>query len=180
MSEEEKVKEDVTQERVIFEVTEAVAESAKLSLKEIITAMGFLADVTLEKFERNTIYLSLNGDDDTGLLIGKSGQTMKSLQFIVSTIISKNNQNKIYVKLDINEYWKRHEEEIIASALDAAKVASEEKISVMLEPMNAEERRVVHLAVEAQEDVFTYSEGPGPLKQVVVAHISLQDERDSQ
>jgi len=162
-----------------IEVTEAMADNARLILKEIVTTMGFIAEVEMESFEDNTVYLSISSEDQPGLLIGKAGNTMKSLQQIVSSIMSKKHQNRIYVKIDINQYWKRREDEIIASALDAAKVAEEEEISVMLEPMNAEERRIVHLSVQDKEDVFSYSEGDGPIKQVVIAHSKLKDEAET-
>jgi spoIIIJ-associated protein len=163
-----------------LELTDAIVENAKLTLKEIITSMGFICDISVKSYEKNTIYLVISGQDDPGLLIGKNGSTMKALQTILSTILSKKLQNKVYIKIDVNDYWKRREDEIVAAALDAAKVASEEEISVMLEPMNAEERRVVHLAIEKNELVFSYSEGVGPIKQVVVAHKKFQSERTAQ
>jgi len=170
--------EERTEIKEAIEVSEAIADNARLILKEIITTMGFLAEVELDKYEKNTIYLTISGEDQPGLLIGKAGNTMKSLQQIVSAILSKKHQSKIYVKIDINDYWKRREDEIISSALDAAKVAEEEEISVMLEPMNAEERRIVHLSVQDKESVFSYSEGDGPIKQVVVAHAKFKDEAE--
>ncbi len=169
---------DVKTTREVIEVTEAIAESAKLSLKEIVTSMDFLAEVNVAGFEKNTIYLTIEGDSDAGLLIGKAGGTMKALQQIMTSIMSKKHEGRIYVKVDVNGYWKKREDEIIASALDAAKVAGEEEISVMLEPMNAEERRIIHLSLEDQPNVFSYSEGVGAIKQVVVAHTKFQEERD--
>ena len=112
----------------------------------------------------------LNGwkGDDMGILIGKRGQTLDSLQYLANLAVNKNSEEYIKVKIDTEDYRKRRKETLENLAKNIAYKVKRTKRPVSLEPMNPFERRVIHSALQNDKFVTTHSEGEEPYRHVVV------------
>ena len=107
--------------------------------------------------------------DEMGILIGKRGQTLDSLQYLTSLVVNKNQNEYVRVKLDTEEYRKRRKETLESLSRNSAGKVKRTRRSVVLEPMNPYERRIIHSALQNNRFVETYSEGEEPFRRVVVA-----------
>ena len=107
--------------------------------------------------------------DEMGILIGKRGQTLDSLQYLTSLVVNKNQGEYVRVKLDTEEYRKRRKETLESLSRNIAGKVKRTRRSVVLEPMNPYERRIIHSALQNNRFVETYSEGEEPFRRVVVA-----------
>ena len=155
----------VIQARRKFSLT-AVAEDFLYAVFESMNMKVKL--LTVYEEEEKTISIDLQGDD-MGILIGKRGQTLDSLQYITSLVVNKQSEDYVRVKLDIENYRERRSEtlEHLAKNL-AAKVKKTHK-SVALEPMNPYERRIIHSCLQNDRNVVTASEGDEPYRHVVIS-----------
>lgn len=137
-------------------------------LKEVFAAMN-MAVVIDAKFDEtdNNLDIDLSGDD-MGVLIGKRGQTLDSLQYLVSLVVNKDAQDYIRVKVDTEDYRRRRKETLENLAKNIAYKVKRTKRPVSLEPMNPYERRVIHSALQNDRYVTTHSEGDEPFRRVVV------------
>ena len=122
----------------------------------------------------NTYNVELKGDD-MGILIGKRGQTLDSLQYLANLAVNKHSEEYIKVKIDTEDYRKRRKETLENLAKNIAYKVKRTKRPVSLEPMNPFERRVIHSALQNDKFVTTHSEGEEPYRHVVV---TLKRERD--
>ena len=113
------------------------------------------------------IDVELKGDD-MGVLIGKRGQTLDSLQYLTSLAINKSSENYYKVKVDTEDYRKRRKETLENLARNIAYKVKKTRRSVALEPMNPFERRIIHSALQNDKYVTTHSEGDEPYRHVVV------------
>ena len=111
--------------------------------------------------------IDLSGED-MGILIGKRGQTLDSLQYLVSLVVNKKSENYVRVKLDTENYRERRKETLETLAKNIAYKVKRTKRPVSLEPMNPYERRVIHSALQNDKYVTTHSEGDEPFRRVVV------------
>ena len=111
--------------------------------------------------------VDLSGDD-MGVLIGKRGQTLDSLQYLVSLIVNKESTDYIRVKVDTENYRKRRQDTLENLAKNIAFKVKRTKRTVSLEPMNPYERRIIHSALQNDKFVTTHSEGEEPFRHVVV------------
>ena len=112
--------------------------------------------------------ITLEGDD-MGILIGKRGQTLDSLQYLVSLIVNKGTEGYLRVKLDTENYRERRKETLETLAKNIAYKVKRTRRPVSLEPMNPYERRIIHAAVQNDKYVTTRSEGEEPFRHVVIA-----------
>lgn len=137
-------------------------------LKEVFAAMN-MAVVIDAKFDEanNNLDIDLSGDD-MGVLIGKRGQTLDSLQYLVSLVVNKDVQDYVRVKVDTEDYRRRRRETLENLAKNIAYKVKRTKRAVSLEPMNPYERRVIHSALQNDRYVTTHSEGDEPFRRVVV------------
>ena len=119
------------------------------------------------KQEGNEINIDLSGDD-MGVLIGKRGQTLDSLQYLTSLVVNKGTSEYIRVKVDTEDYRKRRKETLENLAKNLAYKVKRTKKPVTLEPMNPYERRVIHSALQNDKYVSTHSEGEEPYRKVVI------------
>ena len=127
-----------------------------------------LQKVTIEESEEEkTISLDLSGSE-MGVLIGKRGQTLDSLQYLVSLIVNKESDDYIRVKVDTENYRKRRQDTLENLAKNIAFKVKRTKRTVSLEPMNPYERRIIHSALQNDKFVTTHSEGDEPFRHVVV------------
>jgi spoIIIJ-associated protein len=117
--------------------------------------------------EDKLIDVELKGDD-MGILIGKRGQTLDSLQYLTNLAVNKTSESYYRVKVDTEDYRKRRKETLENLAKNIAYKVKRTKRSVALEPMNPFERRVIHSALQNDKFVTTHSEGEEPYRHVVV------------
>ena len=159
----------VIKARVKEEVKEiTVEETAKNFLKEVFEAMNMavVIDVKYDEAE-NTMDIELSGDE-MGVLIGKRGQTLDSLQYLVSLVVNKEKDDYIRVKVDTENYRQRRKETLENLAKNISYKVKRTKRAVSLEPMNPYERRIIHSALQNDRYVTTHSEGEEPFRRVVV------------
>lgn len=147
----------------------SLEDVAKKFLKDVFAAMNMDVAVNVS-FDENQEEMSidLNGDD-MGVLIGKRGQTLDSLQYLVSLVVNKGVENYIRVKVDTENYRERRRETLENLAKNIAYKVKRTRRPVSLEPMNPYERRIIHSALQNDKYVTTYSEGEEPFRKVVVA-----------
>lgn len=137
-------------------------------LESVFKAMGLTVTIQIEKEEdSNVVNVDLKGDD-MGVLIGKRGQTLDSLQYLVSLVVNKESEEYIHVKVDTENYRQRRKETLENLAKNIAYKVKRTKRSVSLEPMNPYERRIIHSALQNDKYVTTHSEGEEPFRRVVV------------
>lgn len=117
--------------------------------------------------EEGCINVELGGDE-MGLLIGKRGQTLDSIQYLVSLVVNKENEKYMRVKVDTEDYRKRRKETLESLAKNIAYKVKRSKRPVSLEPMNPYERRIIHSALQNDKFVATRSEGEEPFRHVIV------------
>ena len=117
--------------------------------------------------EENALEIDLSGDE-MGVLIGKRGQTLDSLQYLTGLVVNKSGEHYIRVKLDTENYRERRRETLEALAKNIAYKVKRTRKSVSLEPMNPYERRIIHAALQPDNFVMTRSEGEEPYRHVVV------------
>lgn len=145
------------------------AERAEKFLMDVLEAMDLKATVSLEENkEERTLDIDLAGDD-MGVLIGKRGQTLDSLQYLVSLVVNKGEDDYIRVKVDTENYRQRRKDTLENLAKNIASKVRRTGKPVTLEPMNPYERRVIHSALQNDRYVETHSEGEEPFRKVVVA-----------
>lgn len=124
-------------------------------------------DITFNE-EEKTMDIDLKGDD-MGILIGKRGQTLDSLQYLTSLVINKYTEEYTRVKVDIENYRERRKETLETLAKNISYKVKRTKRPVALEPMNPYERRVIHSALQGDRYVVTRSEGEEPFRHVVIS-----------
>lgn len=141
---------------------------AKDFLDKVFKAMCVVAKVDVVYDETNSsIDINVEGED-MGVLIGKRGQTLDSLQYLVSLVLNKESENYIKVKLDTENYRQRRKETLENLGKNIAYKVKRTKKSVSLEPMNPYERRIIHSALQNDKYVETHSEGEEPFRRVVI------------
>lgn len=146
----------------------SVEDSAKNFLKDVFEAMNMtvVVDVKYDEVEE-TMDIDLSGDE-MGVLIGKRGQTLDSLQYLVSLVVNKDKEDYIRVKVDTENYRQRRKDTLENLAKNIAYKVKRTKRPVSLEPMNPYERRIIHSALQNDKYVTTHSEGDEPFRRVVV------------
>lgn len=149
-------------------VKSSVQDKAKDFLKSVFEAMNLVVVVDIQYDElNNTMNIDLSGDE-MGVLIGKRGQTLDSLQYLVSLVVNKDMEDYIHVKVDTENYRQRRKETLENLAKNISYKVKRTKRPVSLEPMNPYERRIIHSALQNDKYVTTHSEGDEPYRHVVV------------
>ena len=145
------------------ELSPEVLAEAQTVLKELLRCMDM--DVTIEVSGANV--LNIVGDG-SGILIGKRGQTLDALQFVLNRIINKSRDEQVYVNIDTEGYRERHVNQLAGMAVRMAAKARKSGRAVSLERMNPHDRRIIHLALKDDPAVSTKSVGEGSFKKVVI------------
>lgn len=145
----------------------SIEEVASDFLKSVFQAMNLEVKVIINVHE-DMMDVELLGDE-MGILIGKRGQTLDSLQYLLSLVVNKESENYVKVKVDTENYRQRRRETLEGLAKNIAFKVKRTKRSVSLEPMNPFERRVIHSALQNDRYVTTKSEGEEPYRHVVVS-----------
>lgn len=146
-----------------------VEEAAKKFLGEVFDAMEMevIVDAKYDDAEK-ALDVDMRGEE-IGILIGKRGQTLDSLQYLVSLVVNRGQADYIRVKLDTENYRQRRKETLENLAKNIAYKVKRTKRPVSLEPMNPYERRIIHSALQNDRYVTTHSEGEEPFRRVVVS-----------
>lgn len=135
-------------------------------LQEMFQAMRI--EVSIEtQLKDKQLSIELSGEE-MGVLIGKRGQTLDSLQYLVSLVVNKGSSPYVSILLDTENYRQRRKETLESLAYNLAKKVKQTKKNVVLEPMNPYERRIIHSALQNDRYVTTHSEGNEPYRHVVV------------
>lgn len=148
---------------------ETLEDRVRSFLDEMFRAMNMevVVDLTYDEESKN-MDIELKGTE-MGILIGKRGQTLDAIQYLVSIVANKDTEEYIHVKMDTENYRKRRRETVENLARNLAYKVKRTKKPVTLEPMNAYERRIIHSALQNDKYVSTYSEGEEPYRHVVIA-----------
>ena len=145
-----------------------IKERAESFLMDVLQAMDLEAEVasSYEK-ESGMLNIEIKGEN-MGILIGKRGQTLDSLQYLVSLVVNKGVEGYIHVKADTENYRERRKKTLENLAKNIAGKVKKNRSSVALEPMNPYERRIIHSALQGDRYVTTYSQGEEPYRKVIV------------
>lgn len=150
------------------------AEKAENFLKQVLAAMKIPSYTVEAKQEGMQLYLNVYGKD-MGILIGKRGQTLNALQYLVSLATNHGPGEYLRIILDVEGYRERREETLIQLANNIAQRVVTQGRRKVLEPMNPQERRIIHTALQDNKDVYTYSEGRDPYRRVIIALREAED-----
>lgn len=147
---------------------ETLQDRAVLFLSQVFEAMKLDVDISVAyNEEEKEMNIDLAGED-MGILIGKRGQTLDSLQYLVSLVVNKKSSDYIRVKLDTENYRERRKETLETLAKNIAYKVKRTRRPVSLEPMNPYERRIIHAALQNDRYVVTRSDGEEPFRHVII------------
>ncbi|MDO5026771.1 MAG: RNA-binding cell elongation regulator Jag/EloR [Tissierellia bacterium] len=149
----------------------SLLEMAKKELEDILEMMHIKARIE-EDLDQNTLNFNLVdiSEEDTGIIIGRKGETLDSLQYILSLMANKKSSEFVRVTLNVANYRMRRKETIENNARKVAFKVIKTKKSIALEPMNSYERRIVHYALQKYKEVETISQGSFPNRKVVIKY----------
>ena len=165
---EKPVKEPVKQETQLAKVEDATIKACETFVIDVLKAMNMEnVKVTSEIDEEGALSINMEGDN-MGILIGKRGQTLDSLQYLTNRVANKMQDGYVRVKLDTEDYRRRRKETLENLAKNIASKVKRTRRTVSLEPMNPYERRIIHSALQSDPSVSTHSEGEEPYRRVVV------------
>lgn len=152
----------------LAEVQKETISACEKFLSDVLAAMG-MDDVKISSCvdEDGALSIEMNGKN-MGILIGKRGQTLDSLQYLTNRVANKMQDGYVRVKLDTEDYRRRRKETLENLAKNIAYKVKRTKKAVSLEPMNPYERRIIHSALQSDKYVSTHSEGEEPYRRVVV------------
>ena len=149
-------------------IDESIIDDTKEYLKKLFNAMELEADITVD-LDRDTRTLNIDVEGpEMGIIIGKRGQTLDSLQYLINLYVNKKSNTHIRVKLDTENYRERRKETLETLAKNIAFKVKKSRRSFTLEPMNPYERRIIHSTLQGEKYVATNSEGEEPYRRVVV------------
>ena len=163
------VEKENSKERAVelCEVKEETKAACEKFLKDVLDTMNMEVVITTNIDEDGALCINMDGKN-MGILIGKRGQTLDSLQYLVNRVANKQQDGYVRVKLDTENYRKRRKDTLENLAKNIAYKVKRTKKSISLEPMNPYERRIIHSALQADKYVNTHSEGEEPYRRVVV------------
>lgn len=164
--------------KIRVRLKQTVQNTAKSFLDKVFKAMDITAKVeVVYDEEQSSVDINVIGDD-MGILIGKRGQTLDSLQYLVSLILYKESEKYLKVKLDTENYRERRKETLENLGRNIASKVKRTRKPVSLEPMNPYERRIIHSALQNDKFVETHSEGDEPYRKVVITLKKNAQNRD--
>ena len=163
----EEVEEIPVKDEKLAEVEPQTKEACEKFLYDVLKAMDMEVSLTSEVDEDGALSINIEGEN-MGILIGKRGQTLDSLQYLTNRVANKMQEGYVRVKLDTENYRQRRKETLENLAKNIAHKVKRTKKAVSLEPMNPYERRIIHSALQNDKYVSTHSEGEEPYRRVVV------------
>ena len=141
-------------------------DTARAFLEKVTRAMGLAVSMSVSEDE-DCITINLHGED-LGLLIGKHGQTLDALQYLTNLVAQRDARDRLRIVLDIEDYRKRRAETLEQLALRLADRAKRSGERVVLEPMTPHERKIIHMSLQSDSRIETFSEGQEPFRRVVI------------
>ena len=164
---EKEVKEEVKKETKLVEVQPQTIKAVEDFLKNTMKATDMEVELKTEIDQDGALCVDMSGEH-MGILIGKRGQTLDSLQYLANRVANKHQEGYVRVKLDTENYRVRREETLRHLAKNIAHKVKRNRRPVALEPMNPYERRIIHSALQSDPYVMTHSEGEEPFRKVVI------------
>lgn len=164
---EKETKEEVKKETKLVEVQPQTIKAVEDFLKNTMKAMDMEVELKTEIDQDGALCVDMSGEH-MGILIGKRGQTLDSLQYLANRVANKHQEGYVRVKLDTENYRARREETLRHLAKNIAHKVKRNRRPVALEPMNPYERRIIHSALQSDPYVMTHSEGEEPFRKVVI------------
>lgn len=164
---EKEAKEEVKKETKLVEVQPQTIKAVEDFLKNTMKAMDMEVELKTEINQDGALCVDMSGEH-MGILIGKRGQTLDSLQYLANRVANKHQEGYVRVKLDTENYRARREETLRHLAKNIAHKVKRNRRPVALEPMNPYERRIIHSALQSDPYVMTHSEGEEPFRKVVI------------
>ncbi len=136
-------------------------------LKGIFQTMDLDVKINISENDK-TMFINLEGPD-LGILIGRRGETLDALQYLVNLSVNKNQEIRKKIIIDIEGYRNRREKTLQKLAIKLADKARQRGRNVVLEPMSSQERRIIHTALQGREDIYTFSEGEEPYRKIIIS-----------
>jgi len=169
-----KIKEKVINEDPKNDDVITIAKEALENILKLIQITD--ANVIAERDEKG-VSLKIEGKNDLGLLIGKGGRTLDAIEFILNRMVNKRLKRNVLVTLDIQAYRERRKEQLWKLAISMANKAKKTKKPITTDPLNARDRRIIHLALKNDSEIETKSVGDGELRKVVILPKNVRDEK---
>ena len=160
-------KPEIKRETELARVEDATVAECEDFLRSVLHAMHMEVELHSEVDEEGALAIEMKGDN-MGILIGKRGQTLDSLQYLTNRVANKMQAGYVRVKLDTEDYRRRRKETLENLAKNIAHKVKRTRKPITLEPMNPYERRIIHSALQGDKNVTTHSEGEEPYRRVVV------------
>jgi len=165
------VEDDYSEERPAVDMSEfdpAVLEGA---VREVMTQLltPIVGETKIEvTIESDRVKVFIDDEENSGLIIGREGQTLSSLQYLVNRLVSRKMEASVRIQVDTGDYRERQDDKLRQIALHLAEKAADLGRTQSTKPLSSYHRRVVHLSLQENEDVFTRSKGDGPMKRVLI------------
>jgi len=153
--------------RVKVILKEGASEKAVDLLNNIIKSMELQVELDVVE-KKDFLTINLKGPE-LGILIGRRGETLDALQFLVNLSVNKNKEVRRKIIIDVEGYRHRREETLQKLAVKLANKAKQRGRSVVLEPMSSQERRIIHTALQGRDDIYTFSEGDEPYRKIIIS-----------
>nr|WP_152947686.1 RNA-binding cell elongation regulator Jag/EloR [Desulfofundulus thermobenzoicus] len=153
--------------RVRVQVKDTPSRRTRDLLGKLFGAMDLTVELNIEE-KGNNLRVDIEGKD-VGILIGRRGETLDALQYLVNLYVNKNQLSRCRVILDVEGYRRRREETLQKLAQKLADKAKQRGRNVVLEPMTSHERRIIHTALQGRDDIYTFSEGEEPYRKIVIS-----------
>ena len=157
----------VKEKELLAKVVDETIRYVEQFVKDTLKAMDMDVEITSSIDKDGALYVDMKGEN-MGILIGKRGQTLDSLQYLANRVANKHQSGYVRVKLDTENYRARREETLKHLAKNIAHKVKRNRRPVILEPMNPYERRIIHSTLQSDPYVTTHSEGEEPYRKVVV------------
>jgi spoIIIJ-associated protein len=148
---------------------DVLINEARTLTQDMLNLMGLQVSLEVQK-EKETIHIKIEGDT-SGLLIGRRGQTLDALQYILTRILNRRGPEKIKVIMDSGDYRERRKIYLEELALKMAEKVKQSGKPAVISPLNAHDRRIVHMALEKDKTLKTVSRGEGQLKKMVISTV---------
>ena len=143
-------------------------EDVRQVLEDLLNKMKLDYRINNVEWDEGRVRINITGKD-MGLLIGRKGETLNAVQFVLGLIVNRNREEKVRVVLDVEDYRKKREESLEALALRLSDRVKKTRKSVVMRPMSSQERRIVHTALQGDPQISTYSTGDEPNRKVVIS-----------
>uniref|UniRef100_UPI00402A79F4 RNA-binding cell elongation regulator Jag/EloR n=1 Tax=[Ruminococcus] torques TaxID=33039 RepID=UPI00402A79F4 len=166
----------VKEKELLAKVEDETIRYVEQFVKDTLKAMDMDVEITSSIDKDGALYVDMKGEN-MGILIGKRGQTLDSLQYLANRVANKHQSGYVRVKLDTENYRARREETLKHLAKNIAHKVKRNRRPVILEPMNPYERRIIHSTLQSDPYVTTHSEGEEPYRRVVVTLVRNRNNR---